>query len=226
MDHQARKFMYVGKPLKRREDVKFLTGRGHYVDDLSFPDMAYIAFVRSPHAHARIRRIGTEAARALPGVLRVLTAQDWVAAGHGKIPCLHPMPFSDGRPMNEALRQSLAVGKVRYVGEIVAAVVAASGYVAVDAAEAVEVDYEPLPAVSDTAKTLDPDAVIIHEALGTNLVNETIRGDRAATDAAFARAAHVTALSLTSQRVAGMPMEPRSLVATHDAATGETVLWA
>src|SRR3984893_13487848 len=218
--------MYVGKPLRRREDAKFLTGRGHYVDDITLPDTAYVAFVRSTHAHARIRRISCEHARSLPGVLRILTAQDWAAAGHGRIVCLHPMPFSDGRPMNEALCPAFALGKVCYVGDIVAAVVANSRYVALDAANAVEVEYEPLPAVSETEKALDPAAVFIHEALGTNLINETIRGDRAATLAAFSQAAHVTALTLVSQRLAAMPMEPRSLVANHDPATGETVLWA
>jgi len=218
--------MYVGKPLRRREDAKFITGRGQFVDDLKFPDMAHVAFVRTPHAHARIRRIATEQAGDMPDVLRVLTAADWTAAGHGKIPCLHPMPFSDGRPMNEALRQSLAAGTVRYVGEIVAAVVAETRYAALDAADAVEVEYEALPAVSDTARALDPDAPILHETLGTNLVNEVIRGDRAAANDAFARAAHVTSLTLVSQRVAGMPMEPRAVVATHDPVTGESVVWA
>src|SRR5712692_8521818 len=207
--------MYVGKPLRRREDVKFLTGRGHFVDDITLPDTAYVAFVRSTHAHARIRRISCEHARSLPGVLRVLTAQDWAAAGHGKIACLHPMPFSDGRPMNEALRPAFALGKACYVGEIVAAVVASSRYVALDAANTVEVEYEPLPAVSETEKALDPGAAIIHEALRTNLINETARGDRPAMLAAFARAAHVTSLTLVSPRIAAMPIEPRSLVANH-----------
>jgi aerobic carbon-monoxide dehydrogenase large subunit len=218
--------MYVGQPLKRREDVRFLTGQGRYVDDIALPGMAYLAFLRSPHAHARILGIDTKPALALPGVLRVVNASDWTAAGHGTLVCVHPMPFSDGRKMNEALRPAFAEGKVCHVGDIVAAVVAETRAQALDAAEAVEVTYEALPAVTETAKALDPGAPIIHEKLGTNLVNEIIRGDAVGVAAAFARAAHTTELTLASNRVAAMPMEPRSFVADHNALTDETTVWA
>lgn len=218
--------MYVGKPLRRREDVRFLTGHGRYVDDVSFPDLAYLAFLRSPHAHARIRRIDAAGAQAMAGVLRVLTAADWASAGLGEIVLGHTIPFSDGRPMNVALRPAFAREKVCHVGDIVAAVVATSRYIALDALDAIAVDYETLPAVTETARALDSDAPVIHPALGTNLATEIFRGDAAATAAAFARAAHVTTLRLVNNRLAAMPIEPLSYVANHDASTGETTLWA
>ena len=147
--------MYVGQALRRREDVRFLAGDGKFVDDIAAPAGAALAFLRSPHAHARIRGIDTRRARAIPGVLRIVTAADWAAAGLGKLVCVHPMPFGDGRPMNEALRPAFASGKVRHVGDVVAAVVAENRYIALDAADAIAVDYEPLPAVADTAAALD-----------------------------------------------------------------------
>jgi carbon-monoxide dehydrogenase large subunit len=218
--------MFIGQPLKRREDVKFLFGHGHFVDDLNFQNLAYVAFVRSPHAQARIRQISTDRAAALSGVLRVLTAADWAKAGFGKLTVSHTISFSDGRPMNTAERPAFASKKVCHVGDVVAAVVATSRYIAMDAAEAVEVDYEILPAVIETEKALDPSAPTIHPEFGSNLATETFRGDPAATEAAFARAAHVTSLTLVSQRVQPNPLEPLSYVANHDAATGETTLWA
>ena len=218
--------MYVGQRLRRREDDKFLKGRGRFVDDIEPADAAHVAFVRSPHAHARIAGIDTRAAARMAGVLRVLTAEDWREAGLGALTCVHPMPFSDGRPMNEAPRPALAAGKVRHVGDVVAAVIAEDRYRAADGAEAVTVDYEPLPAVTDIAHALDPDAPILHEAFGANLVFEIERGDRAATEAAFAAAHHVVALTLDSNRVAGSPLEPRAYVCAFDEPTGALTLWA
>ena len=217
--------MYVGQRLRRREDDKFLKGCGRFVDDIEPAGTAHIAFVRSPHAHARIRGIDSAAA-ALPGVLRVLTAADWQAAGLGALICVHPMPFSDGRPMNEVLRPSLASGKVNHVGDVVAAVVAEDRYSAVDGAEAVAVDYDPLPAVTGIARSLDADAPILHEQFGSNLVFEIERGDRQATAAAFARAHHVVSMTLDTHRVAGTPLEPRAYLSECDGATGDITLWA
>jgi carbon-monoxide dehydrogenase large subunit len=218
--------MYFGQPIRRREDVRFLTGAGRFVDDIKLPGMAHIAFARSPHGHALIRDISTARAASMPGVLRVLTAADWTAAGLGKLVCVHPMPFSDGRPMNEKLRPLFATGKVCHVGDVVACVVAESRNAALDAAEAVEVDYEPLPAVTDVARALDADVPVLHPELGSNLVFEIERGDRAKTAAAFASAAHVTELTLRSNRVAGNPMEPRAWLSQYDAATGHYTVWA
>ena len=193
--------MYVGQPLRRREDDKFLKGRGRYVDDIEPADAAHIAFVRSPHAHALIKAIDTAGAAAMPGVLRVLSASDWEEAGLGVLTCVHPMPFSDGRPMNEALRPVFAAGKVRHVGDVLAAVIAEDRYQAADAAEAVMVEYDPLPAVTDIARALDDDSPVLHEQFATNLVFEIERGDAAATQAEFASAHHIVSLTLDSNRL-------------------------
>ena len=153
--------MYFGQPLRRREDERFLTGAGNYVDDMAVPGMVHAVFARSPHAHAAICKIATARAAAMPGVLAVLTARDWQAAGLGKLVCVHPMPFSDGRPMNEALRPLFAADKVCHVGDPTACVIAETRPQAEDAAEAVEIDYDPLPAVTDIARALDPDAPVV-----------------------------------------------------------------
>jgi carbon-monoxide dehydrogenase large subunit len=216
----------VGQPLPRREDARFLTGSGNFVDDVKAPNTAWVAFLRSPHAHARINRIDSEAARQIPGVLRILTAADWKAAKLGELVCVHPMPFTDGRPMNEALRPCFADGHVRHVGDVVAAVVAEDRYAALDALDAIEVDYEILPAVTSAERALDADAPVVHARFGTNLVNEVVRGNRAAAEAAFASAAHVTELTFRNNRLAGNPMEPRSYLAQYDRADGRTTLWA
>ena len=115
---------YIGKPLRRREDARFVRGQGLYVDDVVLPGLVWCAFVRSPHAHARIVSVSTRAAAARPGVLLTLTADDWAKAGHGELTVVHPMPFGDGRPMNAAPRPAFARDKVHHVGDIVAAVVA------------------------------------------------------------------------------------------------------
>src|SRR5882757_9558442 len=151
----------IGKPLRRREDIRFVQGRGRYVDDVMLPGTAWCAFVRSPHAHARIRSISTSSAATRPGVLLTLTAEDWGRAGHGELTVVHPMPFSDGRPMNCAPRPAFAREEVHHVGDIVAAVVAESRLAVEDAAEAVEVDYEPLPAVAGTREAVAPDAPLV-----------------------------------------------------------------
>ena len=217
--------MYFGQPLRRREDLRFLKGNGRYADDFMLPGMTWAAFVRSPHAHARIRSVETRAAAALPGVVRVLTGADWKAAGNGDLVCVHPMPFSDGRPMNEKLKPVLATDKVCHVGDAVACVIAESRFAALDGAEAVMVEYEALPAVSQVGRALDAGAPVIHPDIGTNLVFEIERGDEAAVDAVCASAHHVTEMTLDSNRVAGSPMEPRVFVAQHEADSGCYTVW-
>src|SRR5262245_22977184 len=167
---------YIGKALRRREDVCFVQGRGRYVDDIVLPGIAWCAFVRSPHAHARLRKVSTAAAAASPGVLLTLTAQDWAKAGHGELTVVHPMPFGDGRPMNCAPRPAFARDKVCHVGDIVAAVVAETRLAAESAAEAVEVEYEGLPAVTTIREAVTPGAPLVHEQFGSNLVFEIERG--------------------------------------------------
>src|SRR5262249_22157516 len=180
---------YIGKALRRREDVRFVQGRGRYVDDIVLPGAAWCAFVRSPHAHARIRSLSTKTAALRPGVLLTLTAEDWAKAGHGELTVV-----SDGRPMNAAPRPAFARGKVRHVGDIVAAVVADSRFAAEEAAEAVEVDYSPLPAVVAPRAAVKAAAPLVHEQFGTNVVFEIERGNRHQTEAAMASAAKVVEL--------------------------------
>ncbi len=217
--------MLFGKPVRRREDMRFLRGRGRFVDDMAPEGTCHAAFVRSPYAHAIVRGINAAAAAGMPGVLRIITAEDWRTAGLGELVCVHPMPFSDGRPMNEKVRPILADGKVCHVGDVVACVVAETRNEAMDAAEAVVVDFEPLAANSEVSRALDPETPVIHDELGTNLVFEIERGDKAKTAAAFSAAHHVTELTLVSNRVAGSPLEPRSFVAAFDPDQEHYTLW-
>jgi carbon-monoxide dehydrogenase large subunit len=217
---------YVGRPLARREDARFIRGSGRYVDDLMLPGTAWLSFVRSPHAHARIRSLAVEKAATRPGVLAILTAQDWAAAGHGELTVVHPMPFDDGRPMNCVPRPAFAREKVHHVGDIVAAVVAESRFAAEESAEAVEVDYEPLPAVIALRDALAPGAPLVHEQFGTNIVFEIERGDRGKTQTALCAAAKVIALTLSSNRLAANPIEPRSYLCDYDASSGRYTLYA
>ena len=214
---------YIGQPLRRREDVRFVQGRGRYVDDLLLPGVAWCAFVRSPHAHARILAVSTQAAAARPGVLLTLTAQDWAKAGHGELTVVHPMPFGDGRPMNSAPLPAFARDKVHHVGDIVAAVVAESRFAAEDAAEAIEVDYRPLPAVTRPRQAVERAAPLVHEQFGTNLVFEIERGNRHAVEAATAK---VVELHLKNSRLSANPIEPRSYLCDYDAASDRYTLYA
>ena len=217
---------YVGQPLRRREDVRFLRGKGLFVDDVAPPGTAWCAFVRSPHGHARIRGVSTTVAGGMPGVLLTLTAEDWKRAGHGELTVVHPMPFSDGRPMNNAPRPAFAADKVRHVGDIVAAVVAEGRFAAEDAAEAVAVDYEPLPSVCDPRAALAPGAPLLHERFGSNIVFDIERGSREKTESAMAGAAKIVALDLHNSRLAANPLEPRAYLGEYDAAADRYTLYA
>jgi carbon-monoxide dehydrogenase large subunit len=217
---------YIGQPLRRREDARLLRGGGRYVDDIQLPETAWCVFVRSPHAHAAIRSIDTSTAARIPGVLLTLTAADWDKAGHGELTVVHPMPFSDGRPMNNAPRPAFARDKVCHVGDIVAAVIAETRYAAEDGAEAVAVDYEPLPAVATTRAAVAAGAPLVHPEFGDNLVFEIERGDRAKVEAAFAGASKVVELPLKNNRLSANPMEPRAYLCDYDAAADRTTLYA
>jgi carbon-monoxide dehydrogenase large subunit len=217
---------FVGRPLRRREDARFLRGKGLFVDDVAPPSTAWCAFVRSPHAHARIRKISTDIANSMPGVLLTLTAEDWKRAGHGELTVVHPMPFGDGRPMNGASRPAFADGEVRHVGDIAAAVVAESRLAAEDAAEAVVINYEVLPAVTDLPTAVEAHARLVHQRFGSNLVFEIARGDRDKTEAAMASAAHIVELRLRNSRLAANPIEPRAYLCDYDAAADRYTLYA
>ena len=222
--------MSIGLPIPRREDERLLRGNGRFVNDIQPAGAAHLALVRSPHAHARIAAIDTSAASHMPGVLCILTGDDWVAAGHGELPCIWQVDSTDGRRMNEATRPAIVPlaagqGRVRHVGDIVAAVVAETSLQAQDAAEAIFVDYEPLPAVVRTADALKNGMPLVHERFGSNLCFDIRFGDAAAADAAFARAAAIATLDLVNQRIAPSPLEPRATLGNHDRDEDKYTLW-
>src|SRR5579862_1404748 len=215
----------IGQPVTRKEDRRFLTGRARYVADLDLPRQAYAAIVYSPHAHARIRGIDTSAAAAMPGVYAVLTGADWAQDGLG---ALEPEAMADDRGVPLGIRTAhfpLALDRVRYVGERVALVVAASEAQAQDAAERVMVDYQPLPAVTTTEAALRPGAPLIHDGAAGNVSFTMRMGNAEAVAAAFARARHVTRLSLYNNRLTAVTMEPRGCLADYDPGTGRYTLY-
>ena len=201
----------------RREDPRLLKGEGRYTADWNFPNQLYGAFLRSDRAHARIASIGTDAARAMAGVVAVFTGQD--VAYLKTPPPQVKYPGRGGVHLKVPERPLLARDRVRYVGQEVAFVVANSPVQAQDAAEAIEVDYEDLPVVVDGAEALKDGAPLLHESVPGNLPFDYEYGDEAACAAAFARAAHVTRLTLDSTRVSGNPMEPKACAAIYDRAT-------
>jgi carbon-monoxide dehydrogenase large subunit len=217
--------MHVGQPTRRVEDGRFLTGLGRYVDDLELPGAVFAAFLRSPRAHAIIRRIDTGTARALPGVLAVLTGADWQAAGGGILPVITEVPFSDGRPMAEASRPVLATGRVRHVGDTLAVVIADTRDRAQDAVEAIEIEFDDLPVASTTAAALADDAPQLHDHCPGNLCFDWEAGDPAVVERALAGSAHRVDLTVENNRVFHLPIEPRAVAARYDAADDRYTLW-
>ncbi|HWA39275.1 MAG TPA: xanthine dehydrogenase family protein molybdopterin-binding subunit [Burkholderiales bacterium] len=205
----------IGARIERKEDYRFLTGAGQYTDDLAMPNQAYAAFVRSPHAHAKIRGIDASKAKALKGVLAVYTGEDIAAAKLGGLPCGWLITDVNGQPMKEPPHPVLAQGKARHVGDQVAVVIAETQDLARDAAELVEVDYEVLPAVVDAVKARAKGAPVLHDIAPDNTCYVWSIGDKAAVDAAFAKAAHVTRLDLVNNRLVPNAMEPRAVNASY-----------
>ena len=216
----------IGQPVTRKEDPRFLTGRGRYVGDISLPHQTHAVFLYSPHAHAAIKRIDKSAAEAAPGVLAVLTGEDWVADGLG---ALEPeaMPEDMGGPKGYRTRHTpLATERVRYVGERVAVVVAESEALARDAVELIEVDYEILPAIVRAKDAVAPGAPLLYEGAPNNISFTLRLGNGEGVDAAFAQAHHVTRLELFNNRLSAMSMEPRGSIGEYDAGTGRYTLWS
>ena len=204
--------------LVRREDQRFLTGRGRYADNTAPVDSLAVLFVRSPHAHARIVGIDKTGALAMPGVAAIYTAEDTAADGLGHLPAISEIKDAEGNRHREPPHLPMPVGKVRHVGDIVAMVIAGTLDQARDAAEALVVDYEPLPAVVTVAQALAPGAPLLHENAPGNLMCRWSKGDAAATDAAFAKAAHVTTLSIRSPRQVVHYMETRAAWSAYESA--------
>ena len=215
----------IGASPKRREDVRFLTGEGNYTDDINVNGQAYVHFLRSDVAHGKINGIDTSAAAAMPGVVKIFTGADF--EGVGGLPCGWQITDKYGEPMQEPAHPVLAQGKVRHVGDPIAAVVAESVEQARDAAEAIEVDIEELPAVVDMKAALSEGATKVHDDLTSNLCYdwgfvEEVKPD---VDAAFETAAHVTTLELVNQRMVANPMEPRVAIGDYSRGTDEHTLY-
>ncbi len=208
----------IGARVARKEDKRFLTGKGRYTDDMVVPGMKYAYFVRSPYAHARIKGVDASAAKAMPGVIDVLDGRQLLADGIGNLICGWMIHSKDGSPMKMGAWRPLAHETVRYVGDAVAVVVADSAAEAHDAAEAVVVDYEELPVVTEATEALKPGAPQLHPEAPGNLIFDWEIGDSAATDQAIASAAHVTEIEIHNNRLSPNPMEPRAALGIYDAA--------
>lgn len=216
------KLPHIGEAVRRKEDYRFLTGAGQYTDDINLANQKVAVFVRSPHAHAAIKSIDTAAASAMPGVVRVFTGKD-VEGKMGGLPCGWLITSTDGQPMKEPPHPILAQGKVRYVGDHVAMVVAETLEQAKNAAEAVVVDYDVLPAVVDVRDAAKGPA--LHDAAPDNHCYKWAIGDKAQVDAVFASAAHVTKLDLVNNRLVPNAMEPRAAIGSYNRATDEYTLY-
>ena len=213
---------HIGESVRRKEDARFLMGDGQYTDDINLAHQRHAVFVRSPHAHAAIKRIDTSRASGMPGVTRVFTGDD-IAGKMNGLPCGWLITSTDGQPMKEPPHPVLAQGKVRYVGDQVAMVVADTLEQARNAAEAVEVEYDVLPAVVDVRDA--GKATALHDAAPDNHCYKWAIGDKAQVDAVFAKAAHVTKLDLTNNRLVPNALEPRAAIGSYNRASDEYTLY-
>ncbi len=216
----------IGDSVRRLEDPRLLTGSGRYTDDTRLSQKAARMYVlRSPHAHADLKKVDVAAAKKAPGVLLVLTGQDVKKAGFGDVPCLVPLENKDGTPRADTSRPMLAIDRVRHVGDPVALVVAETLEQAKDAAELIEVDYAPRPHVVGTFEAAQPGAPLVHDHIKNNVVFDWAMGDAKATDAAFAKAHRVVKLQLVNQRLVVNSMEPRGAIGEYDAKDDRSTLW-
>jgi len=216
----------IGQPVTRKEDPRFLTGRGRYVADIDLARQAHAVFVYSTHAHARIGAIDKIAAEQMPGVNAVLTGEDWAADGLGTLDPEVMAEDMGGPKGHRTQRPPLAIGRVRHVGERVAVVVAATEAQARDAAELVAIDYEVFPALVRAEDALRPAAPLVHDGAANNTSFTMAMGNAAAVDAAFASAHHITKLSLYNNRITAVTMEPRGVIADYDPGTGRWTLYS
>ncbi len=213
----------IGQSVRRKEDVRFLTGAGQYTDDVTFPRQACGYFLRSPHAHAKILKIDSAKAKAAPGVVAIFIGDD--LTGVNGLPCGWLITGSDGNPMNEPHHPVLAQGKVRHVGDQVALVIAETSHQAKDAAELIEVQYEVLPSVVNCVEALKSGAPQIHDQAPGNKCYTWALGDKAAVDAAFAKAATVSKLDIVNNRLIPNAIEPRAAVASYSRADDSYTLY-
>jgi carbon-monoxide dehydrogenase large subunit len=215
----------LGQAVPRFEDPRLLRGGGRYVDDMVLPRMVFGHVLRSPHAHARIRTIDTSAAKAAPGVLAVLTGADWEASGWRDLPSAAGNRRRDGFPAYRPRYPALVKDRVRWVGDYVAFVVAETRHQAMDAAELIEVDYEPLPAVVSTEDAVKPGVPLVWDECSDNISFVYLEGDKAATDAAFAGAANIVKRKFVINRVTAATMEPRGSIGDYNPAEGRYTIY-
>src|SRR5271170_148118 len=215
----------IGAAVRRKEDRRFITGTGHYTDDINRPGQAFAYFVRSPHAHAAIKSIDSKTASAMPGVLAVLTGAQLAGDKIGNLICGWMIHSKDGSPMKMAAHPALAFGKACHVGDAIAVAIAESLAQARDAAEKVKIDYAVLPAVADPASAQKPGAAQIHDIAARNTIYQWHLGDAKAVEAAFKTAKHVTKLDIVNNRLVPNAMETRAAIGDYDSGTGAFTLW-
>ncbi|MCA1501723.1 xanthine dehydrogenase family protein molybdopterin-binding subunit [Bradyrhizobium sp. NBAIM14] len=215
----------IGARVVRKEDKRFITGKGRYVDDIKLTGMTHAYFIRSPHAHAKVKKIDSSAALKMPGVVAVLTGQELVDDKVGNLICGWAITSKDGSPMKMGAWPAMAPDTVRFVGQAIAVVIADSKNLARDAAEAVVVDYEELPAVADMHAAIKPGAPQLHPEAPGNQVYDWVIGDEGAVNAAFSKAANVVKLDVTNNRLAPNAMEPRAAIADYDTAEEHFTLY-
>ena len=215
----------IGASVVRKEDFRFLTGKGHYTDDINRPGQAHAFFIRSPHAHAEIKKIDASAAQSMPGVLGIFTGDDIAADKIGGLICGWMIHSKDGSPMKAGAHPALAQGKVRYVGDHVAVVIAETLELARIAAEQVKVEYKVLPAVVDMEAAVRAGSAVVHDVAQDNRVYQWHLGDQAAADAAFKKAAHVTRLDIVNNRLVPNAMEPRAAIGDYDSGADSFTLY-
>jgi carbon-monoxide dehydrogenase large subunit len=215
----------IGAAVRRKEDFRFITGHGQYTADINRDGQTHVAFVRSPHAHAKIKKIDAKAATAMPGVLSVLTGAELAADKIGNLICGWMIHSKDGSPMKMAPHPAIAHGKACYVGDPVAVVAAETAALAKDGAEKVKVDYEILPAIADPAHAQSKTAPQIHEVAPANAIYHWHLGDANAVDAAFKSAKHVTKLDIVNNRLVPNAIEPRAAIGEYDAGAQSYTLW-
>ncbi len=215
----------IGAPVRRKEDFRFITGKGQYTDDINRPGQTHAAFLRSPHAHANIKKLDISGAQKAEGVIAVLTGDDLAKDGVGGLICGWMIHSKDGSPMKAGVHPALAQGKVRYVGDHVAVVIAETLAQARDAVEKIHVDYELLKPVIDMAHATDSGSPVIHDVAPDNQVYDWHLGDKGATEAAFAKAKHVTKLDIVNNRLIPNAMEPRAAIGDYDSGNDAFTLY-
>src|SRR5262252_8217045 len=215
----------IGASVVRKEDKRFITGKGRYVDDIKLVGVTFAHFIRSPHAHAKVKSIDSSAAMKMPGVIAVLTGKELVDDKIGNLICGWAITSKDGTPMKMGAWPAMAPETVRFVGQAVAVVIAESKNLAKDAAEAVVVNYEELPSVPDVISAVKPGAPQLHPEAQGNIIYDWVLGDEAATNAAFAKAANVVSMDLVNNRLVPNAMEPRAAIADYNAAEEHFTLY-